>query len=134
MGRILSLQKCESCAGLPPLSADEVSELLKNPEIEGWTLNSNTGVDRIDKTFKFGSTHMADWHKEWEKSADFARGLLMLMEEEDHHASYTHIPAKNGGSVNVILVTHAVKGLSKNDFRMAAKLNKLYAKVNAERQ
>lgn len=121
----LSSQRCESCVGLPSLSTEEVAEFLKDPEIEGWIL-SGDGTPRINKTFRFESMRMAEWHKEWGKSADFVRGLLTLMEEEDHHASYTHVPAKNGGSVNVILVTHAVKGLSKNDFRMAAKLNRLY--------
>ncbi len=133
MDSMLSSQKCESCAGLPPLSAEEISELLKDPEVGEWKLNQNTGIDRIDKTFKFQSMRMADWHKQWSRSAEFVRGLLNLMETEDHHASYTHVPAKNGGSVNVILVTHAVKGLSENDFRMAAKLNKLYEEVNLEK-
>ena len=127
----LSSQKCESCEGLPPLSPKETAEFLKNTEVEGWVLASE-GVPRINKTFKFQSMRMADWHKEWNKSAHFVKKLLDLMEEEDHHASYTHVPARNGGSVNVILVTHAVKGLSQNDFRMAAKLNKLYKAAVAE--
>lgn len=129
----LSSQKCESCAGLPPLTAGEVTELMKEHEHEvaGWVLSEVGGIKRINKTFKFED--MADWHTEWRKSAGFVRGLLDLMEEEDHHATYnftfnvmTHVPAKRGGSINVVLVTHQVKGLSKNDFRMAAKLNKLY--------
>lgn len=124
----LTTQKCESCAGLAPLSFQEAEEFMKNAEVEGWMLSSN-GTPRINKTFKFESMRMAEWHKEWGKSAEFVRKLLDLMEEEDHHASYTHVPAKNGGSVNVILITHAVRGLSRNDFVMAAKLNKLFAEI-----
>ena len=60
MGRRLSLQKCESCAGLPPLSAEEIDGFLKDPEVEGWTLNQSSGIARIDKTFKFQSMRIAD--------------------------------------------------------------------------
>lgn len=125
----LSSQKCESCVGLPALTAEEVAEFLKNSEVAGWVLSDVGGVQRINKTFKFESMKMAEWHRAWGRSAEFVRRFLDLMEEEDHHASYTHVPAKNGGSINVILVTHAVRGLSKNDFRMAAKLNKLYNEI-----
>lgn len=130
MSNTLSSQKCESCAGLPPLTAEEVAELMGDTEVEGWVL-AGDGTARINKTFKFESMRMAEWHKKWKESADFVRKFLGLMEEEDHHASYTHVPAKNGGSVNVVLTTHAVKGLSKNDFRMAAKLNRLFCDISS---
>lgn len=132
MNDALSSQKCESCAGLPPLSADEVAEFLKDQEVEGWALASD-GTPRINKTFKFEFSDDSNWDEAWGKSADFVKEMLVLMREEKHHASYTHVPARKGGSVNVILVTHEVKGLSQNDFVMAAKLNKLYREVNFEK-
>jgi len=126
MTSALSSQKCESCAGLPPLTAEEVIALIKNPEVEGWVFAGDGQTSRINRTFQFEATDNKGWNKAWEKSAEFVRKMLDLMTEENHHAAYTHVPAKKGGSVSVILVTHAVKGLSKNDFRMAAKLNRLY--------
>lgn len=121
----LSSEKCESCRGLPLLSAEEIAELLQDSELEGWTFG-NDGIAKINKTFKFELSDDSNWDEAWGKSADFVKKMLDLMREEKHHASYTHVPARKGGSVNVILVTHEVKGLSKNDFRMAAKLNKLH--------
>jgi len=132
MATSLSSQKCESCKGKPPLTAEKVKELKRDPEAEGWVL-ANDGTSRINKTFMFESADKKGWNEAWGKSAEFVRKILDLMVEENHHASYTHVPARKGGSVNVILVTHEVKGLSKNDFVMAAKLNKLYAEVNLEK-
>lgn len=131
MANSLSSQKCESCKGLPPFTAGEVAEFMKDPELEGWVLASE-GTPRINKTFMFESADSKDWNEAWGKSAEFVRKILALMVEENHHAAYTHVPARRGGSVNVILVTHEVKGLSKNDFRMAAKLNKVYKECKEE--
>lgn len=133
----LSSQTCESCAGLPSLTTEEVDKFLKDPEIKGWVL-ANDGTPRINKTFKFESAgRHKGWtgeeRKAWRKSTDFVNKAFDLMEEEDHHASVLSVPAQYGGSVNVVLTTHAVNGLSRNDFRMASKLNKLYEEVNFEK-
>lgn len=125
----LSSQKCESCAGLPPLSAGEVAEFMKDSEVEGWVLEENR---RIVRTFLFEGEGAKEWNKMYGLSEHFVKGLLDRMIDEDHHAVYTHSPTRRGANVRVELTTHAVKGLSKNDFRMAAKLNRLYEEWKEE--
>jgi 4a-hydroxytetrahydrobiopterin dehydratase len=87
-------------------------EALKYVEkIPGWALVS----DRIEKEFGF---------KSYLGGLEFAYALGRTAEEEDHHPDILI----RWGRVKVTLMTHAVKGLSENDFIMAAKAEELYKK------
>lgn len=106
----LTEQKCEACeGGVPPLTREEVDELLV--EVPGWRVNADTTV--LSREYDCG---------------DFARALQFInqvgeiAEAEGHHPNLHLTDYKY---VHVDLTTHAISGLSKNDFIVAAKINTL---------
>ena len=105
----LAAKKCVPCeGGTPPLQGDKIQEYLR--EIEGWEVQENK---RITKTFKF---------KTFRESIDFVNQVAGLAEQENHHPDiiirYTRVTLE--------LTTHAMKGLSENDFIMASKIDLLH--------
>ncbi|MEK7542306.1 MAG: 4a-hydroxytetrahydrobiopterin dehydratase [Patescibacteria group bacterium] len=105
----LVARKCVPCeGGTPPLEADKVQEYLK--EVEGWEVYEDK---LIKKTFKF---------KTFRESIDFVNRVANVAEEEQHHPDI-HIRYSR---VTFELTTHAIKGLSENDFIMASKIDLLH--------
>ena len=90
----------------PPMSAENARKYLK--EIPGWALDA----DSIVKEFKFRS---------YLKGLEFACSLGKVAEEQNHHPDMVIRWRK----VRVTLTTHDIKGLSENDFIMAAKADKI---------
>jgi 4a-hydroxytetrahydrobiopterin dehydratase len=80
-------------------------------EIPRWMLDD----DRIVKEFKFRS---------YLDGLEFAYSLGKTAEEEDHHPDILI----KWRRVKVTSTTHAIKGLSENDFIIAAKAEVIYAK------
>ncbi len=104
----LSENKCVPCeGGTPPLSGEKVAEYL--PKVESWMLKETT----IEKTFKF---------KDFKEALEFVNKVAKVAEEEGHHPD---INLHNYKLVTLTLTTHAAKGLTDNDFIMAAKINEL---------
>ena len=102
-------KKCVPCeGGTPPLASEKVQEYLK--EVEGWEVQDNK---LIKKTFKF---------KTFRESIDFVNQVANLAEDEGHHPDI-HIRYNR---VTFELTTHAIKGLSENDFIMASKIDLLH--------
>jgi len=97
---------CES--GTKPLSIAQAKELLK--QVGGWALGEDGKW--IIKQFK-----LADFAE----AMGFANKITPIAEREGHHPDL-HI---SYGKVVVELSTHAIKGLSENDFILAAKINAL---------
>lgn len=60
---------------------------------------------------------------DFKEAMAFASEVAFIAEEEGHHPDL-HI---SWGKVVVWLYTHAIKGLSENDFIVAAKINELQA-------
>ncbi len=89
---------------------DQAEKLLKS--IPGWTLVDNTLV----KEYKF---------KEYLQGLEFAYSLGKTAEQEDHHPDILI----KWRRVQVFLTTHNIKGLSDNDFIMAAKADEEYKKL-----
>ena len=105
----LAAKKCIPCeGGTPPLEHDKIQEYLK--EIEGWELENDK---LIKKTFKF---------KTFRESIDFVNRVANLAEQENHHPDIIIRYRK----VVFELTTHAIKGLSENDFIMASKIDLLH--------
>lgn len=103
----LSEQKCVPCeGGVQPLSVEESQELLK--QVPDWELHEN----RIERTLKFA---------DFVQAMRFANRLTQVAEEENHHPDL-HI---SWGKMRIEFTTHAIGGLSQNDFIMAARVNKL---------
>lgn len=71
-----------------------------------WTLEEN---NKIFKTFTFQTK---------EHLENFVNKITVICEQEDHHANMEISPK----SVNVIIYTHAINGLSYNDFILADKI------------
>lgn len=75
-------------------------------EVPGWELVDSTLVRR----FKF---------KDFKAAMDFVNRVADLAEEEGHHPDI-HI---SWNRVRLESTTHSIKGLSENDFIMAARIN-----------
>ena len=106
----LSEKKCEACeAGTPPLVMNEVMEYLN--QITGWVIENNGR--QIEKDFSF---------VDFKESVDFIDKIAKIAEDEGHHPDINLHDYKH---VKITLTTHAIKGLSENDFIMAAKIDEL---------
>lgn len=107
----LSSMKCKPCeGGMPPLTVDEAGKFLT--QLSGWELVEGS---KIRKEFKF---------KNFLASLDFVNRVAKISEEEGHHP--TILISYN--RVKITCTTHAVGGLSENDFILAAKIDNLIAK------
>jgi 4a-hydroxytetrahydrobiopterin dehydratase len=105
----LANKKCVPCEeGGKALSKDEAEKLLH--EIKGWTLSANH--KNISKNLHF---------KDFKSALGFVNEVGDVAEFEGHHPDMN---IHNWNQVTITLSTHAVKGLSKNDFIMAAKIDK----------
>jgi 4a-hydroxytetrahydrobiopterin dehydratase len=103
----LSQEKCEPCqVGTPPLSREEALELMK--ETPDWTLKDNT----IEREFEFD---------DFRGSIAFINRVAEVAEEAGHHPDIFIYYSK----VRLQLSTHKIGGLSKNDFILAAKIDRL---------
>ena len=105
----LTEKKCVACEGdVPPIKGTEIQEYLsqlKNP----WEVIDET---KIQRNFTF---------KDFIESMKFVNSLAELAEKEGHHPDI-HI---HYNEVLIVLWTHAIGGLSENDFIVAAKIDAL---------
>jgi len=107
----LTQKRCVPCeAGTPPLKETEVNELLK--EITNWMLKNG----HLYKKFKF---------KNFVEAMNFLNKVAELAEEENHHPDFS----VHYNKVEFEIWTHAINGLSENDFILAAKINELVSKI-----
>ena len=111
MDPLLLSKKCVPCeGGVPPLTEEEVRKLLL--QVEGWKADAE--CTKIFREFKF---------KDFKQAMGFVDKVAGLAEEEGHHPDI-HI---HYNRVRLELWTHAIGGLSENDFILAAKINALRA-------
>jgi 4a-hydroxytetrahydrobiopterin dehydratase len=107
----LSQQKCEPCRrDTPPLSRAAAAILVR--EIPDWTLQD----DRIERLFAF---------TDFTEAMRFVTHVAGAAEEQGHHPDI-HI---SYNKVRLVLTTHKIGGLSRNDFILAAKIDALTAAV-----
>lgn len=105
----LASKKCVPCeGGTPPMEHDEIEKYIKN--VEDWEVKDDK---RIEKTFKF---------KTFMEGIRFVNEVARIAEQEGHHPDI-HIRWRK---VTFELSTHAIKGLSENDFIMASKIDQRY--------
>jgi len=109
MNKLLS-KKCVPCeGGISPMRADEVNVLLS--QVYGWSADED--FKKIYREFKFNN---------FKEAMEFVNQVASLAESEGHHPDiYIH----NWNKVRLELSTHAIGGLSENDFIMAAKIGSL---------
>lgn len=105
----LKLQSCKPCeGGLKALDSKQAHVLLN--QTKGWIVNDS--ATEISRTFSF---------KNFYETMAFVNALAWVAHREDHHPDI-EVSYKR---CHVRFSTHAVKGLSANDFICAAKLNDL---------
>ena len=106
----LNAKKCRSCElGVPPLPSAEVAKLL--PHVREWRLTPG------------GKSIRREWRvKDFVTALDFFRRIGEIAEAEDHHPDLHLTGYRN---VAVEMSTHAIDGLSENDFILAAKIDQL---------
>ncbi len=106
----LSTKHCESCEGIgAALTPDQIKQLM--PQLaKGWAVESDH--TQIKKSFSF---------KNFYETMGFVNAIAWIANKENHHPdlelgyNYCH----------VTFMTHALKGLSHNDFICASKIDKL---------
>ena len=104
----LARKKCQPCeGGIAPLSPEQVGPLLKG--LEGWERDGKM----IAKTYRF-----ADYYE----TMAFVNAAAWVSHREDHHPDMM----VGYNQCRVAYVTHAIDGLSENDFICAAKLDALF--------
>ncbi len=107
-------KKCVPCeGGTEPLIGEKLS--FYTPVVPDW--NVIDGVE-IQKEFKF---------KNFKEAFAFVDKVGELAETEGHHPD---INLHNWNKVTITLSTHAIQGLSENDFIMAVKINQLISNTN----
>lgn len=105
----LTQKKCIPCeAGAVPMSRAEAELLLQ--QVKAWTLSGDARW--ISREFKY---------KNFKEAMSFANTVAAIAEEEGHHPDLQI----SWGKVVVELTTHAIEGLSENDFILAAKIDKI---------
>jgi 4a-hydroxytetrahydrobiopterin dehydratase len=105
----LASKKCKPCeGGVSPLQPVEITSLLGH--LEGWAFRD--GV--ITKTYEF---------KNYYQTMAFVNAAAWVSHREDHHPDMT----VGYNKCKVDYSTHAIDGLSENDFICAAKLDALFA-------
>lgn len=110
----LTGRKCVPCeAGTPPLGKARIDELLGL--VPAWSLlRFDDGTENhyfIEREFSF---------KDFEQALAFANAVGEIAEAESHHPD---IFIHSWNKVRIDLSTHAIKGLSENDFILAAKID-----------
>ncbi len=105
----LTEKKCVPCeGGTRPLDRDMIAKLL--PQVPGWAVDE--AGTTLYRRFEF---------KGFYKTMAFINAMAWIANQDNHHPDFE-------AGYNYCLVhftTHAIKGLSENDFICAAKLNAL---------
>jgi 4a-hydroxytetrahydrobiopterin dehydratase len=104
----LSKGKCKPCeGGVPPLTEAEVKAKLA--QLKGWEVVNG----EIAKTYNF---------KNYYETMAFVNAAAWISHREDHHPDIE----LGYNKCRVRYVTHAIGGLSENDFICAAKIDALF--------
>ncbi len=106
----LSAKRCSACEGdIAKLTAEQVREHIQ--ALDGWQITGDSL--RIRK----------DWQvKNFMTGMDFFNRVARLAEEEGHHPD---LHLENYRHAWIEIWTHAIGGLSENDFILAAKIDRL---------
>ncbi len=117
----LTRKHCIPCEkGMSPLSEEKEIEMLKlvqhepstsSGQAHAWLLMKD-GIHRIRRMFTF---------RDFKKAMMFVNKVAEIADKEGHHPNIKIVYNK----VELDLFTHAIGGVSENDFILASKINKL---------
>ena len=109
----LTTKHCKPCeGGVPPLGPGAVAELLAT--LDGWALEGN----EIVKTYRFNNYY---------ETMAFVNATAWVSHRENHHPDLEVAYRE----CRVRYSTHAIGGLSENDFICAARIDALIAAETA---
>ena len=104
----LAKRKCKPCeGGVAPYTAKQAAELLQ--QLKGWTIEEG----KLVKVFPFANYY---------QTMAFVNALAWISHREDHHPDLE----VGYNKCRVAYATHAIGGLSENDFICAAMCEQLF--------
>lgn len=108
----LAQQNCTACTGEEPrIGAEEIEQL--KPQLPDWSIVEEEGESRLKRIYKF---------PDFLTGLDFTNKVGNAAEKAGHHPALL----TEWGKVTVSWWTHAIGGLHKNDFIMAAKTDEIF--------
>ena len=108
-------KKCVPCeGGIIPFDISEIHKYQK--KVDGWSIiKDKKNIFFLEKKFSF---------ENFKESQKFVNEVGKISEEEGHHPDISF----GWGYAKINISTHAIEGLSENDFILASKIDK---KINA---
>ena len=105
-------KKCVPCeGGVLPFDISEIHKYQK--KVDGWNiLTDEKKIFFLNKKFQF---------KNFLDSQNFVNKVGQISENEGHHPDISF----GWGYAEIKITTHAIEGLSENDFILAAKIDQL---------
>ena len=105
-------KKCVPCeGGVLPFDISEIHKYQK--KVDGWNiLTDEKKIFFLNKKFEF---------KNFLDSQNFVNKVGQISENEGHHPDISF----GWGYADIKITTHAIDGLSENDFILAAKIDQL---------
>ena len=105
-------KKCTLCEGETlPFNISEIQKYQK--KVDGWDVKKDKKeIYFLEKTFKF---------KNFINSQNFINKVGSISEKENHHPDISF----GWGYAKIVITTHAIEGLSENDFILAAKIDQI---------
>jgi len=107
-------KKCVPCeGGILPFDIGEIHKYQK--KVDGWNVKKNEKKNYfLEKNFGF---------KNFINSQNFIIKVGKISEQESHHPDISF----GWGYAKILITTHAIKGLSENDFILAAKIDQIFS-------
>ena len=107
-------KKCVPCeGGALPFDVSDIHKYQK--KVDGWDVVKNKNlIHFLEKKFKF---------KNFLQSQNFVNRVGEVSEKENHHPDISF----GWGYAKIEITTHAIEGLSENDFILAAKIDQVFS-------
>tara|TARA_B110001450_G_C17600612_1_gene472838 strand:- start:895 stop:1254 length:360 start_codon:yes stop_codon:yes gene_type:complete len=105
-------KKCAPCeGGVIPFDITEIHKYQK--KVDGWNIiKDEKKIFFLEKDFKFIN---------FSESQNFINKVGIISENENHHPEILF----GWGYAKISITTHAIEGLSENDFILAAKIDQI---------
>ena len=105
-------KKCVPCeGGILPFDISEIHKYQK--KVDGWDVKKKKdNIYFLEKNFVF---------KNFVNSQNFINKIGEISEKENHHPDISY----GWGYAKIAITTHAIEGLSENDFILAAKIDQI---------
>ena len=105
-------ENCKPCeGGVIPFDISEIHKYQK--KVDGWDITKDQDeIFYLKKKFNF---------RNFMESLKFINSVGKISEEEGHHPDIIF----GWGYAEIKITTHAIKGLSENDFILASKIDKI---------